>query len=76
MNENFRGKIFFVEFSLLILCLFSFILFGFGMEFVILLAGSIVIVGQYAKGGGKINKVGGALIVVGIILSVFRLQEL
>jgi hypothetical protein len=75
MNDKFRGKIFFIEFFLLILCFFSIFLFGFGAEFVVLLAGSIIIVGGYSQGGKKINKVGGALVFSGIILSALGFIE-
>ncbi|WP_157132883.1 hypothetical protein [Marinobacter algicola] len=75
MNDKFRGKIFFIEFFLLILCFFSIFLFGFGAEFVILLAGSIIIVGGYSQGGKKINKVGGVLVFFGITLSAISLLK-
>ncbi|GAA0847908.1 hypothetical protein GCM10009113_25060 [Marinobacter szutsaonensis] len=72
MSEIFRGREFFVELGLLVLCFISFILFGPGPEFALIMVGSVVIVADHARGRKKTNKVGGGIVAVGVVLSVVK----
>lgn len=56
MSEIFRGKQFFIEMGLLVLCFASFVLVGLGAEFGLISAGSIVVVADHARGRKKSTK--------------------
>lgn len=72
-SEIFRGREFFIELGLLVLAVISFILLGQGPGFYLIVAGTIVIVADHARGRKKVNKVGGVIVAIGVVFSVLKL---